>query len=72
MKAVVDNYPWFALQTRSSYEHFVAAMLRGKGYELFLGLIFYKGEPAKRQFNTHKCAPSLLDLADEAPSRDSS
>jgi hypothetical protein len=47
-------------------------MLRGKGYELFLGLIFYKGEPAKRQFTTHKCAPSLLDLADEAPSRDSS
>ncbi len=36
MKAVVDNYPWFALQTRSRYEHFVAAMLRGKGYELFL------------------------------------
>src|SRR6266700_4287857 len=36
MKAVVDNYPWFALQTRSRYEHFIAAMLRGKGYELFL------------------------------------
>ena len=36
MKPVADNYPWFALQTRSRYEHFVAAMLRGKGYELFL------------------------------------
>jgi len=29
-------YPWFALQTRSRYESFVATMLRGKGYELFL------------------------------------
>jgi transcription antitermination factor NusG len=33
---LIDGYPWFALQTRSRYEHFVAAMLRGKGYELFL------------------------------------
>jgi transcription antitermination factor NusG len=36
MRPVADNYPWFALQTRSRYEHFVGAMLRGKGYELFL------------------------------------
>ncbi len=36
MKSTADNYSWFALQTRSRYEHFVASMLRGKGYELFL------------------------------------
>lgn len=36
MRPVADSYPWFALQTRSRYEHFVAAMLRGKSYELFL------------------------------------
>ena len=36
MKLVSDNYSWFALKTRSRYEHFVATMLRGKGYELFL------------------------------------
>jgi transcription antitermination factor NusG len=36
MKPASDNYLWFALQTRSRYEHFVAAMLSGKGYEPFL------------------------------------
>jgi len=71
MKAVADNYPWFALQTRSRYEHFVAAMLRGKGYERVLGLIFYKGEPVKRQLDTHKWRTLLLDLAGKAPFRDS-
>ncbi len=36
MKPASDNYLWFALQTKSRYEHFVAAMLSGKGYEPFL------------------------------------
>jgi len=36
MNPASDNYPWFALQTRSRYEHFVASMLSGKGYEPFL------------------------------------
>ena len=36
MNPVSDNYLWFALQTRSRYEHFVAAMLSDKGYEPFL------------------------------------
>jgi len=69
--AVADNSPWYVLQTSSRYEHLVAGMLRGKGYELFLGLIFYKGEPVKRQLTTHNCVPSSLDLAGEAPSRES-
>jgi transcription antitermination factor NusG len=36
MNSASDNYPWFALQTRSRYENFVASMLSGKGYEPFL------------------------------------
>jgi transcription antitermination factor NusG len=36
MKPASDTYLWFALQTRSRYEHFVAAMLSDKGYEPFL------------------------------------
>jgi len=31
-----DRYSWYALQTRSRYEHFAAAHLRSKGYEPFL------------------------------------
>jgi transcription antitermination factor NusG len=36
MKPETSTYSWFALQTRSRYEHFAAAHLRSKGYELFL------------------------------------
>jgi len=36
MKPETGTYSWFALQTRSRYEHFAAAHLRSKGYELFL------------------------------------
>lgn len=36
MKHETRSYPWFALQTRSRYENFVATQLRGKGYEPFL------------------------------------
>lgn len=31
-----SNYSWYALQTRTRYEHFAAAHLRGKGYDPFL------------------------------------
>ena len=34
--AEVDDYPWFALHVRSSYERTVATILQGKGYESFL------------------------------------
>ena len=30
------SYSWFAVQTRLRYEHFAAAHLRSKGYDLFL------------------------------------
>lgn len=33
-----SSYPWFAVQTRTRYENFVATQLRGKGYDLFLPL----------------------------------
>jgi transcription antitermination factor NusG len=33
--AGASGFPWFALQTRSRYENFVANHLRGNGYELF-------------------------------------
>ena len=33
-----SSYPWFAIQTRARYEHYVATQLRGKGYELLLPL----------------------------------
>jgi transcription antitermination factor NusG len=36
MKPETSTHSWFALQTRSRYEHFAAAHLRSKGYELFL------------------------------------
>jgi transcription antitermination factor NusG len=36
MNQETDTHSWFALQTRSRYEHFAAAHLRSKGYELFL------------------------------------
>src|SRR5690242_6904198 len=36
MKQENERYSWYALQTRSRYEHFAAAHLRSKGYEPFL------------------------------------
>ena len=36
MKPEKTTYSWFALQTRLRYEHFAAAHLRNKGYDLFL------------------------------------
>ena len=36
MKPEKAKYSWFALQTRLRYEHFAAAHLRNKGYDLFL------------------------------------
>jgi len=36
LKEEKPSLPWFALQTRSRYENFVANHLRDKGYELFL------------------------------------
>ena len=38
MKLAAGSYPWFALQTRSRYEDFVATQLHNKGYETFLPL----------------------------------
>jgi transcription antitermination factor NusG len=36
MTPEMNSYPWFALQTKSRSENFVATQLRGKGYEPFL------------------------------------
>src|SRR5579863_4298574 len=36
MEPANPKYSWFALQTKSRYEQFAAAHLRGKGYEPFL------------------------------------
>jgi transcription antitermination factor NusG len=36
MASQMNGYPWFALQTKSRSENFVAIQLRGKGYEPFL------------------------------------
>jgi len=51
MKSTADNYSWFALQTRCRYEHFVAAMLRGKGYELFLPIYTSQRRWSDRMMN---------------------